>query len=170
MRQGHFELSALYEAIDARRRELGLSWTAATREINGHFQDVPGSKPIAASTIRALRDKPIAEGDGVLQMLIWLDRTPESFVAGSKYDGERAMLHKPYDKRLRFDTRAMHQALQAQRLQRGLSWDEVAHACDVSKNTLLGLANGGRTGFPKVMRIVEWLERPLAAFTRVSDW
>jgi len=170
MQQGHFELRALYEAIDARRRERGLSWSAATREINGYFQDIPGSKPIATSTIKALRDKAIAEADGVLQMLIWLERTPESFVAGSKYDGERAALRKPVDKRLRFDTRAMHAALRAQRIARKLNWDEVARACDVSKNTLLGLANGGRTAFPHVMRIVGWLERPAAAFTRVSDW
>src|SRR5262249_40374128 len=152
----------------ARRRERGLSWTAATREINGRFQDIPASHPIATSTIKGLRDKAVAEGDGVLQMLIWLGRTPESVDVGSDYDHANAVLRKRADKRLRFDTKALHAALQVQRTARQMNWDTVARECGISKNTLLGLAKGERTGFPKVMRIVAWLEKPVAAFTRVS--
>ncbi len=72
-----FDLRALFDALDAKRQERGLSWAELTREVNrfrtqGH--------PIAASSITSLRDKAVAEGDGVLQMLIWLDRSPESFI------------------------------------------------------------------------------------------
>ena len=165
-----FDLQALYAALDEQRCARALSWAAVTREINGHFQDIPRSRPIATSTITGLRNKKIAEGDGILQMLLWLDRTPESFVPGMTWDPRVAALHKPPDKRLRFDTRAMYSALDARRQTRQMSWDDVAHEIGVSKNSLLYLAKASRTGFPVVMRIVEWLDRPVATFTRISDW
>jgi hypothetical protein len=170
MRHRDFDLNALYVALDAQRKARGLSWAAATREINGHYQDIPRSRPIALSTITGLRTKKVGEGDGILQMLAWLGRPPESFVPGMAWHSERAALRKPADKRLRFDTRAMYYALNAQRLTRQLSWEQVADEIGVSKGSLLFLAKGGRTGFPKVMRFVEWIGQPVAAFTRVSDW
>src|SRR5262245_43837407 len=77
-----FSLAALYEALDDVRNARGISWAAVTREINARFCDVPGHRAIAASTISGLRDKDMVEGDGVLQMLVWLRRSPESFVPG----------------------------------------------------------------------------------------
>jgi outer membrane protease len=78
--QADFDLRALYEAIDEQRRSRKLSWAAATREIN---REKIGGRPIATSTIEALRTNALGEGDGILHMLVWLQRTPESFVPGS---------------------------------------------------------------------------------------
>ena len=65
-----------------------------TREVNGI---APGEKseghPIATSTITGLKDKAVGEGDGILAMLLWLRRTPESFVPGFEdADAERYRL------------------------------------------------------------------------------
>jgi hypothetical protein len=81
MSRADFSLATLYEAIDALRQRRGLSWPQAVREINGPFEGL-ASRPISRSTITCLRTRAVAEGDGVLQMLRWLDRAPESFIPG----------------------------------------------------------------------------------------
>ena len=165
-----FDLGALYEALDEQRRSRRLSWAAATREIN---RSKTAGHPIATSTVTGLEKKRTGEGDGILQMLLWLGRTPESFVPGfGEADAERFHLRELGGERiLRWDTKALHSALNAERQARGLTWKEVAR--DVGGFTpgmLTNLAKGGRTGFPGVMRIVGWLGQPAAAFTRASDW
>ena len=77
--QGDFDLRALYDALDERRRERQISWAVVASEVN-RFRT--RRRPIAASTITSLQTKPRGQGDGILQMLLWLGRTPESFVPG----------------------------------------------------------------------------------------
>src|SRR5215510_6028325 len=77
-----FEVAALHAAIDTRRIERGMSWKAVAQEVN-RADERFDIHPISASTISGLKNKRWGvEGDGVLQMLLWLDRTPESFVPG----------------------------------------------------------------------------------------
>jgi hypothetical protein len=105
-------------------------------------------------------------------MMLWLDRTPESFVPGfPNANADRFKLRKLGTRQiLRFDTKALYAAVNAQRQAKGLTWNEVAAEMEIgSTNPLRGLAKGGLTGFPIVMRIVEWLDQPAAAFTRASD-
>jgi hypothetical protein len=165
-----FDLRALYEAIDARRRERDLSWTAVAREVNRFRTTL---RPISASTITSLREKPVGEGDGILQMLLWLGRTPESFVPGiadAEGDGFR-LPTVTTGQILRWDTRALFSALNAQRLERKLTWAEVARDIrGFTPGMLTRLAKGGRIGFPRVMRLVRWLDRPAAGFTRIARW
>ena len=168
-----FDVKGLYDALDERRRSRAMRWAAVRREMNARFQEVPGHKPIAMSTITGLQNKRNVEGDGILQMLLWLGRTPESFLPGfEEADAERFRLPQlGKEQILRWDTRAIHSALNAEREARGMSWKEVANDIGVgSANPLTNLAKGGRTGFPGVMRIVVWLGRPAATFTRASDW
>jgi hypothetical protein len=91
-----------------------LSWAEAANEIN-HFRT--GGHPIAPTTIRGLESKAVAEGDGVLQMLLWLGRTPESFVSGiENADAAPYGLKHPGPGRLlRWDARALYAALNSQR-------------------------------------------------------
>ena len=70
-----FSLRQLYEALDERRRARGLSWAAASHEISGFGLD---RRAIASSTITGIGTKRVAEGNGVLHMLAWLDRPPDS--------------------------------------------------------------------------------------------
>jgi len=60
--------------------------------------------------------------------------------------------------------------LDAQRTARGLTWPQVADEIGgVAPGGLTRLANGGRVGFPEVMRIFRWLGRPAASFTREAS-
>jgi hypothetical protein len=164
-----FDLQALYAALDEQRRSRGMSWAAVMREVNRFNTE---GHPIATSTITGLRSKKVVEGDGILQLLLWLGRTPESFVRGMEWDPESARLPVVGEEQvLRWDTQALYSALNAQRQARGMSWKGVAQAVGgFTPGMLTNLAKGGRTSFPGVMRIVRWLGQPAATFTRASDW
>ncbi len=156
---GDFDLRAVYDALDARRRERQISWTVVASEVNRFRTRL---RPIAVSTITSLRTKPKGEGDGILQMLLWLGRTPESFVPGVADAGaERFRL--PDLKRgeiLRWDTRALFRALDAERQERQLTWAQVAREVRFTSGMLTTLAKGPKIGLPRVMRLVRWLDRP----------
>jgi hypothetical protein len=166
-----FSLTALYAALDAQRRARGLTWAQAVREINIPFANGP-SRPIAASTITSTRTKARAEGDGVLQMIRWLDRAPESFISEFVPTEAPAFRLPPAgpSQVIRFDTRQLYASLNARRTTRGMTWDQVSRQIRGSTvSTLTHLARGGRTGFPDVVRMTRWLEQPLAKFTRVCS-
>ena len=165
-----FDLRMLYLALDAERRRRGLTWAQATREIND-VGPVVKIHPIATSTITGLRTKAVAEADGVLQMLRWLRRAPESFMSGLSPALAASSL-PPADVRevLRFDTEKLHESLDLRRRDRALVWPDVAAAIGVPESHVRGLKRGGRTGFPGVMRLTRWLERPASDFIRRSAY
>jgi hypothetical protein len=107
-------------------------------------------------------------------MLLWLQRTPESFVPGPSAIAPEAASLPPIAAHevLRFDVRALYQALNAKRLARGLTWTQVAlELGDFPVSSLTRLAKaGGRVAFPQVMRLTRWLGTPAAQFTRISNW
>src|SRR5262245_26696156 len=115
-----FSLRALYDALDARRKERGLTWTGVMREVN---RFITTGHPVATATITSLKTKAVAEGDGVLQFLLWLGRSPESFMPGFvDADAERFQLRQlPLHQILRWDSKALHAALNEQREARHMS-------------------------------------------------
>jgi hypothetical protein len=122
--------------------------------------------------VTSLQDKAVAEADGVLQMLRWLNRAPESFVPGwpeAAVDGTR-LPDVGTHQVLRFDTRKLHAALDARRIDRGMTWTAVADEIGgLRAASLMHLSQGGRTAFPDVTRMTGWLGQPIVRFTRVSD-
>ena len=170
MKRSGFVLSALYEALDKRRVERNMTWTAVAREVN---RNRTTRRAIAVSTITSLQHKPAGEGDGILQMILWLDRTPESFIPGIE-DAESERYRLPNlttSQILRWDTRALYLALNAERLRRQWTWSDVARELrGYTPGMLTNLSKGGRIGFPRVMRLVRWLGKPAVTFTRISDW
>ena len=167
MTRNDFSLRQLYEALDDRRRSRGLSWEAASHEISGFDLD---RRAIASSTITGIGTKRVAEGNGVLHMLLWLGRTPESFVPGYP-DANDARFHLPRISRkqiLQFDPPALHAALNARREACGLTWSAAAREIGgVTSGMLTNLARASRVGFPGVMRLTGWLEQPAVNFVRV---
>jgi hypothetical protein len=164
----YFDMHALHTALDAARCARGLSWIALVAEINKPFEGTP-SIPISISTVRSLENKNSVTSAVILQILRWLRRTPESFLSESGVAPQAAeTLPDPGPARiLRFDTRAMHAALDAERLKRGLKWKQVAKELPgFTENMLTNLANGPLIGFPRVMMITQWLGRPAASFVR----
>jgi hypothetical protein len=168
-----FDVAALYAALDAQRQARGLSWQRVALEINRSSQRVP-ARSLSASTIASIRTKRSVEGDGVLQMLLWLQRSPESFVPGPCGIVPEAASLPPIAPHevLRFDVRALYQALNSRREARGLTWAQLGlELGGFSASSLARLAKaGGRVAFPQVMRLTRWLEAPVAHFTRISDW
>ena len=158
-----FDVQALYAALDEQRCSRRLSWQEVAREIGS----------VSPSTLNGMRARGSVEGDGVLQMLRWLDRTPESFVPGHQAasTGEETLPRAGRTQKLRFDTKAMYAALDSRRLEQGMTWQQVADEIGgVNVANLTRLAHGGRVAFPHVMRLFGWLGRPAASFMRVSEW
>ena len=71
-----FDLKALYSALDQKRSSRGLTWSSVGREIGERFVKV------SPSTIKGVGERPRVEADGVLQMLLWLERSPPHKASG----------------------------------------------------------------------------------------
>ena len=172
--ESDFDVSALHSALDSQRIESGLTWAAVARAVN-RADERHDIHPISASTISGLKNKRWGvEGDGVLQMLLWLDRTPESFVPGHP-GGSHPDARLPQVGAagvVRFDVPSIYARLDAQRVARGLTWREVAAQIGrfYSAESLRSMRQGQRTAFPHVMRLARWLHCPAAALTRVAAW
>jgi hypothetical protein len=163
-------MRVLHDAMEEKRRALGLSWAEVTSQVN---QCCTRLRPIAQSTITSIKDKRTGEGDGILQMLLWVGRTPESFVPGIA-DADAARFQLPdlsIGQILRWNTKALFAALTARRREEGLTWAAVASAVGgFTPGMLTNLATGPRIGFPRVMRLVRWLGQPAVTFTRIANW
>lgn len=163
-----FDMKAFHAALDAERQVRHLSWAELTSEINEPFRDT-SSLPISVTTIRNMPTKRSVTSAVVLQVLRWMGRTPESFLSG-RISAPRAEEMLPIggpSRILRFDTRAMHAALNAERLRRKVSWKQVAGELPgFTESMLTNLAMGPLIGFPRVMLIPQWLEVPAANFVR----
>jgi len=167
-----FDVHALYAALDAQRQSRGMSWAQVAREISDRFGRTP-ARPLSPSTLAGMRERHSLEGDSVLQMLGWLHRSPESFLPGRNGESKASetLPQVGPSQILRFDTRALYRALDARRVERGMTWRQVAEEIGgFAATNLTSLAKGGRIAFPGVMRLVAWVGQPAVSFTRASDW
>ena len=171
-----FDMGDLCASLDAARCTRGLSWPELVGEINAPFRFVP-SIPISPSTIRGMGGKASVTSAVVLQVLRWLGRSPESFLAGRSVPAigvgasAEALPDVGAQRILRFDTKGIHAALDEARGERGLTWKSIASELPGFKHDMLtNLATGPAIGFPRVMRITQWLDRPAAEFMRGYDW
>jgi hypothetical protein len=169
-----FDVAALYDAMDARRAELGLSWAAVARQLAaqaGALNDRPGAHPISPSTITNMAKKPRPSCQHVLPMLRWLGRSPESFLVGADDDPRFALPSAGPNHRLRWSLVALYEALDLKRRDERLSWRELADVLHCSPGQLTGLRTAKyATGIDLAMRIVQWLGRPAADFVVPATW
>ena len=66
----------------------------------------------------------------------------------------------------RFDSQALYEALNQQRLAQGLTWREVAAEIGVSVTTITRIKNGGRMEVDGMLAMVGWLNTPVERFVR----
>ncbi len=127
---------------------------------------------LSSSTVMNLRTGRIAEADGILQALLWLNRTPESFVSGYRsVKAENAKLPEvALNRVLRFDTEKLYVTLNTKRVKKNVYWTQLAEEIGLSESILKHLSKGGRTAFPPVMRILRWLKEPASSFVREAKW
>ncbi len=171
-----FGTQALYLAIDAKRTELGLSWTGVAKQIwalSSELNDVRKDHPISPSTLSNLGKGPGTSCQHALFMLRWLGRTPESFLSGSSDDDDPryALPQVGPDRRLRWSLKLLYARMDEQRRERGLTWSALADILGCSSNQLTALRTAKfATGMDLAMRIVQWLGRPAADFVYRSRW
>lgn len=166
-----FDMRAFHAELDAQRRARGLSWTQLAAEINRPFESTP-SIPINPATLRDMLKKRSVTSAVVLQVLRWLRRSPESFLSdpARRASPDEQLPETRLDRVLRLDTRAIYDALQQERLRRGLTWQQVADELPgFTPSMLTNLANGPLIGFPRVMTITQWLGQPAAVFVRACS-
>jgi hypothetical protein len=164
-----FDMNTLQATLEAERRARNLTWPNLAAEINQPFAGTP-SIPINVATLRGMDTKSSVTSAVVLQVLHWLQRSPESFLIGrppaSALDAQLPAAGPA--RILRFDTRAMHAALDAERIRRSLTWKQLATQLPgFTSSMLTNLAAGPLIGFPRVMLIPQWLGVPAATFVRV---
>jgi hypothetical protein len=161
-------MKRFHATLDVERSARGLSWIELTAEINKPFAGTP-SIPISVATIRGVSTKSSVTSAVVLQVLRWLHRTPESFLAGRNAapEAEETLPDPGRSRILRFDTRALYAALDAERRERGLTWKQAAGELPgFTESMLTNLSTGPLIGFPRVMTLTQWLRRPAASFVR----
>jgi len=174
-----FDGRALYAALDARREAEGLSWTAATAAISNLSPALDTARaarglanhPISPSTLQSLGRRGDTSCQHALCFLRWLDRTPESFLAGAPLDAGAPLPTCGPDRSLRWDIKAMHAALNETRASRGQTWVQTAHHLGCGPSQLTGLRTARyATAMTLAMRITQWIGRPAADFTHAALW
>jgi transcriptional regulator with XRE-family HTH domain len=171
-----FDSAALYSALDARRRELGLSWKQVADQLwqlSSVLNDRRRDHPISPSTLTRMATGAGTTCQHALFMLRWLDRTPESFLVGA-VDGNDARFALPQagpDRRLRWSLKLLWAVMDEERREEGLTWRQLADRLGCTSNQLTGLRTARfATGMELAMRIAQWLGRPAADFVYAGKW
>jgi len=155
-----------FETMDETRRARDWTWAQLGVAINAPFAGTP-SIPISTSTLRGMLDKHSVTSAVVVQVLRCLKRSPESFMTGPSAIPGRPFRDPGIGRILRFDTRALYDALNVRREERHLTWSQVAAELPhFTASMLTNLASGPLIGCPRVFRITQWLHRPAADFVK----
>jgi hypothetical protein len=172
-----FDAGALYRALDQKRTELGLSWTAVADQIwllSSDLNDRRRDHPISPSTLTGMAKRQATSCQHALFMLRWLGRTPESFLRGGDTSDDDARFALPEagpDRRLRWALKLLYAAMDEKRRHDGLTWPELAAILGCTPSQLTGLRTAKfATGMDLAMRIVQWLDRPAADFVYLARW
>ena len=59
--------------------------------------------------------------------------------------------------------------MNAIRIERRLTWEQLTTSTGIGRATFARYAQGARTAFPDVMRVMDWLDEPAAAFTYAAE-
>ena len=175
-----FDAVALFHALDGLRTQAGLSWQGVADAIWDLSEQLnrrrPGDHPISPATIRSMGRRGAISCQHALFMLRWLGRAPEEFLTALPGPDGAGAAHPALpaagaDRRLRWDLKALHGALDEQRRQQGLTWAELARQLRCTPSQLTGLRTARFAASMNVaMHIVQWLGRPAADFVYPARW
>jgi hypothetical protein len=174
-----FDGKGLYAALDAKRQADGLSWPGAARAIWDMSSALNAARakrglanhPISPSTLRSLGGRGDTSCQHALFFLRWLDRTPESFLAGAALDAGVPLPACGSDRRARWDLKALHAGLNDARGSRDVTWAQTAQDLRCRPGQLTGLKTARfATGMGLAMRIAQWVGRPAADFMYPARW
>jgi hypothetical protein len=161
--------------LDAERRARGLSWQGVadelwelSSELNRRRED----HPISPATLTGMGKRRATSCQHALFMLRWLDRTPESFlIGGPSRSSDAALPDAGPDRRVRWNLHELYEAMNAERVGRGLTWRELASVLGCTPSQLTGLRTARfATDMRIAMRIAQWLGRPARDFVEAARW
>ena len=141
-----FDAGALYQALDVKRTELGLSWKGVADQIWALSSDLNNRRrdhPISPSTLTNMAKKPRTSCQHALFMLRWLGRSPESFLHGAVGDDPRYALPRVgSDRRLRWALKLLYAAMDDKRREDGLDLARARHGARMHSRSAHRLAHG----------------------------
>lgn len=170
-----FDNQAFFDAVDKRRREQHLSWSALARVIweqSRLLNERRKDHPISPATIRKMGDRGGVSCQHALFLLRWLEVPPEAFVAVPQ-PGTAGIALPMADEtqRLRWNLRKLYGALNHARINRGATWQQAAKHIHCTPSQLTGLRTAKfATGMGLAVRITQALRRPAADFIYAADW
>jgi hypothetical protein len=157
----YLDVAALQQALDAERSGRGMTWAALAREVR-----------ISVPSLRQMTERGQIEADAVVLILQWLQRRCGDFVVrpggGPVRWAGRSSLPPVPSLYARFDTIALHSALDRKRDARGLTWNEVADELGVSPGVIARFTKGGRTNANLMVAAAEWAGEPVEALLQPS--
>lgn len=66
----------------------------------------------------------------------------------------------------RFDSKALYQALEQKRKERGLTWSDISREIGVSSSTMTRTKHGGRMEVDGMIAMVGWLDEKVETFIK----
>jgi hypothetical protein len=169
-----FDFAAFYAAFDAGRRDRGLGWYEFADELWEQSSDLNARRtdhPLCGGAVSRLGARGAASCQYALFMLRWLGRAPEDFLTGPVVDVGDVRLPEPGPgSRLRWDLSQLHTALNEQRQQRGITWQELADEIGCTPSRLTNLRTARLADMGLAMRVTQWLGQPAAEFIHPADW
>ena len=170
-----FDCDALFNALDAQRRDRGLGWYELADELWRQSSELnrqrKGDHPLCGGAVQRLQERGATSCQYALFMLRWLHRAPEDFLVGSVVDvGDVGLPEAGSEYRLRWDLNKLHTALNEQRRQQGLTWADLAEELDCTPSRLTNLRTARLADMDLAMRITQWLGQPAAAFIHPAQW
>jgi hypothetical protein len=169
-----FDCGALFAALDARRRDLGLGWYELADELWQQSSELNAQRtdhPLCGGAVSRLQTRGATSCQYALFMLRWLRRAPEDFLTGPVVAvGDVRLPESGPDSRLRWNLSETHAALNEQRQELGLTWAELAQELDCTPGRLTNLRTARFADMDLAMRITQWLGQPAAAFIHPAGW
>ena len=170
-----FDCGALFDALDARRRDAGLGWYELADQLWQQSSDLNAQRgsdhPLCGGAVQRLQERGATSCQYALFMLRWLDRAPEDFLRGPVLDvGEVRLPEAGTDSRLRWDLNQLHTMLNEHRGQQNLTWAGLAEELDCTPSRLTNLRTARLADMDLAMRITQWLRQPAAAFIHPAQW
>ena len=170
-----FDCGALFDALDAQRRERGLGWYELADELWQESSELNAQRgddhPLCGGAIQRLQGRGATSCQYALFMLRWLHRSPEDFLIGPVLEvGDVRLPEAGTDSRLRWDLNQLHTALNARRRQQDLTWADLAATLDCTPSRLTNLRTGRLADMGLALRITQWLRQPAAAYIHPARW
>ncbi|MDT5323632.1 MAG: hypothetical protein QOF25_784 [Mycobacterium sp.] len=169
-----FDGSALISALDAQRADRGLGWTALADELwqqSARLNAELSDHSLCPGALVRTAKRGAMSCQYALIILRWIRRAPEDFLTGAVVDvGDVRLPEAGTDRRLRWDLRQLHAALNERRRERQLTWAELATELGCTSSRLTNLRTARLADMELTMRITQWLGQPAALFVHPAEW